>query len=230
DIRAVAESEVEAVLLDEAARPFDLRCGPLLRAVLLEPDGGDRLLVLCLHHIVTDGWSMGVLAGELGRLYSAAVRGEPAQLPPLPFRFADFAAWQRERLTAAAMDEQIAYWEGQLSGIVPLELPTDRPRPAVRTAAGAVHRFTVPESLTARLLELSRSRGVTLFTTLIAATQVLLARYTGQRDIALGTVTSGRSRAELESIVGFFVNTVVVRSQADSSLSFVDFLDRVRPA
>jgi amino acid adenylation domain-containing protein/non-ribosomal peptide synthase protein (TIGR01720 family) len=228
DVRAVAESEVEHLLLDEAARPFDLRHGPPLRALLLDVAGGDRRLVLCLHHIVTDGWSMGVVAGELGRLYTAAVRGEPADLPPLPFRYADFAVWQRERLTGVAMDAQIAHWERQLSGIAPLELPTDRPRPATRTASGAVHRCTVPKALTARLLELGRSRGITLFTTLVAATQVLLARYTGQRDIALGTVTSGRSRAELENIVGFFVNTVVVRSLVAGSLSFVDFLSQVR--
>ncbi|HSV66607.1 MAG TPA: amino acid adenylation domain-containing protein [Mycobacteriales bacterium] len=232
DIRAVSEPDVERVLLDEAARPFDLRHGPLLRALLLELGSADHLanhlLVLSLHHIVTDGWSMGVLADELGRLYSATVRGEPPQLPPLPFRYADFAAWQRDRLSGSVLDEQVAYWERQLSGLPALELPTDRPRPAVRTAAGAVHRFTVPEWLTARLVELGRSRGVTLFTTLVAATQVLLSRYSGQDDIALGTVTSGRGRAELANIVGFFVNTVVIRSGVDASLSFMDFLERVR--
>jgi amino acid adenylation domain-containing protein/non-ribosomal peptide synthase protein (TIGR01720 family) len=228
DVRVIDESQVERELLDEAGRPFDLRRGPLLRALLLTLNDTDHLLVLGLHHIVTDGWSMGVLADELGRLYSATVRDEPVQLPHLPFRYADFAAWQRDRLSGRALDEQIAYWERQLAGVAVLELPTDRPRPVVRTSAGALHRFTVPASVTARLVEFGRSRGATLFTVLIAATQVLLARYTGQRDIALGTVTSGRTRAEVQNLVGFFVNTVVIRSTVEGSLSFEDFLDQVR--
>ncbi|HEU5470743.1 MAG TPA: amino acid adenylation domain-containing protein [Actinophytocola sp.] len=224
----IAEADVDAGLLAEAARPFDLHTGPPLRAVLFRLGPDDHLLALALHHIVTDGWSMGILADELGRLYSAAVTGEPARLPALPFRYADFAAWQRERLAGPGTDAQIAYWERQLAGLTPLELPTDRPRPVLRGTAGAVHRFTVPAELTARLTEVGRSRGATLFTTLVAAVQVFLARHTGQRDIALGTVTSGRTRAEVENLVGFFVNTVVLRETIDADLSFVDHLRRVR--
>ncbi|WP_410667666.1 amino acid adenylation domain-containing protein [Amycolatopsis sp. cmx-4-68] len=227
-VRAVAASDVERELLAEVLRPFDLARGPLFRASLLELADDDHLLVLVLHHIVTDGWSMGVLAGELGRLYSAAVDGTAAELAPLPLRYADFAAWQRDRLAGPALDDQIAYWERQLAGVPPLELPADRPRPAVRGTAGATHRFTVPAAVTTRLTALGRERGATLFMTLAAAAQVLFARYTGQRDIALGTVTAGRSWDELADLVGFFVNTVVLRSRLDGDPPFADFLAGVR--
>jgi len=215
--------DLERELVAEVQRPFDLARGPLFRATVFELGTGDHLLVLVLHHIVTDGWSMGILAEELGRLYS----GE-AELPPLPLRYADFAAWQRDRLAGPELDDRIAYWERQLAGVPVLELPTDRPRPAVRGTAGATHRFTVPPALTARLTGLGRDRGATLFMTLIAAAQVLFARYTGQRDIALGTVTAGRSWDELAGLVGFFVNTVVIRSRLDGDPAFADFLAGVR--
>jgi amino acid adenylation domain-containing protein/non-ribosomal peptide synthase protein (TIGR01720 family) len=227
--RAAPGPQFEHVLLEEVTRPFDLRHGPLFRALLVKLGEDDHGLVLCLHHIVTDGWSMGVLAYELGRLYSEAVNGEPAALPPLASRYADFAAWQRDTLSGPVLDEQIAYWERHLAGVPALELPADRPRPAIRTAAGATHRFLVPAPLSARLTELGRGAGTTLFTTLIAATQVFLARYTGQRDIAVGTVSSGRARGGLENLVGFFVNTVVIRGQVEGSLSFAEFLARTRP-
>ncbi|MEU4522013.1 amino acid adenylation domain-containing protein [Amycolatopsis sp. NPDC024027] len=222
DVRAAGDLERE--LLAEVQRPFDLARGPLLRATVFELGDDDHLLLLVLHHIVTDGWSMGVLAGELGRLYSDPA----AELPALPLRYADFAAWQRDRLAGPELDDRIAYWERQLAGVPALELPTDRPRPAVRGTAGATHRFTVPAAVTARLAELGRERGATLFMTLIAATQVLFARYTGQRDIAIGTVTAGRSWDELADLVGFFVNTVVLRSRFDGDPSFADFLTGVR--
>ncbi|WP_410590178.1 amino acid adenylation domain-containing protein [Amycolatopsis sp. lyj-23] len=222
DVRAA--DDVERALLAEVQRPFDLARGPLFRATVFVLGEEDHLLVLVLHHIVTDGWSMGVLADELGRLYSDPA----AELPPLPLRYPDFAAWQRDRLAGPELDDRIAYWERQLSAVPVLELPTDRPRPAVRGTAGATHRFTVPPAVTARLAELGRERGATLFMTLIAAAQVLFARYTGQRDIALGTVTAGRSWEELAGLVGFFVNTVVIRSRLDGDPSFTDFLTGVR--
>ncbi len=225
---AERRAEVDRLLDTELRRPFDLRRGPLLRVLLVRLATDDHLLILDQHHITTDGWSMGVLIDELGVLYSAALRGEPARLDPLPVQYADFAAWQRERLSGPAADAQLAYWERQLAGVVPVELPTDRPRPVVRTSSGAVHRFVVPVPVTARLVELGRARGATLFMTLAAATQVLLARRSGQQDIALGTVTSGRNRAELERLVGFFVNTVVLRSHVEGGLSFEDLLLRVR--
>ncbi|MET8854209.1 amino acid adenylation domain-containing protein [Amycolatopsis sp. NPDC004625] len=226
DVRVPEDLERE--LLAEVQRPFDLARGPVFRATLWRLGEDHHLLVLVLHHIVTDGWSMGVLADELGRLYSAAVRGTAAGLPPLPLRYADFAAWQRDRLAGPELDDRIAYWERQLAGVPALALPTDRPRPAVRGTAGATHRCTVPAAVTARLAGLGRERGATLFMTLIAATQVLFARYTGQRDIALGTVTAGRSWDELAGLVGFFVNTVVLRSRLGGDPSFTAFLSGVR--
>ncbi|WP_221361227.1 non-ribosomal peptide synthetase [Streptomyces beigongshangae] len=232
DLTGLPEAErpaaADRLLRAELRRPFDLRRGPLLRVLLVRSAGDDHLLVLNQHHIVTDGWSIGVLAGDLGELYSAAVRGTRAHLPPLPVQYADFAAWQRERLAGPALDGALAYWRRQLAGTSPAELPTDRPRTAVRTSPGALHRFTVPAPLTARLTEVGHSYGATPFMVLAAAVQVLLARYGGQRDVALGTVTSGRDRAELERLAGFFVNTVVLRSHVDGTLSFAEFLGRVR--
>jgi len=168
---------LDRFLLEEYARPFDLRNGPLFRAVLARVSADEHVLLLTAHHIVTDGWSMGVLADELSTLYSAAVRGEEATLPPLPLQYADFAVWQRDRLSGTALDEHVAYWRRQLAGIAPLDLPTDRPRPAVRTSAGAVHGFVVPAAVTARLKTLGRERDGTLFMTLVAAVQVLLSRW-----------------------------------------------------
>ncbi|OKI32048.1 non-ribosomal peptide synthetase [Saccharothrix sp. CB00851] len=222
------ETGAQAGLADFVARPFDLRTGPLLRAAVLAADeDGEHLLVLCLHHIVTDGWSMGVLAHELGLCYSAAVRGQEADLAPLPLRYTDFARRQRAGLTGAVLDAHLVHWERRLAGMAVLDLPADRPRPAVRTAAGSTHRRTVPPDVAAGLVELGRAHGATLFTALMAGTQAFLARVSGQRDIAVGTVTSGRDHPDLAGLVGFFVNTVVIRSHVDPELSFVDFLRRV---
>jgi amino acid adenylation domain-containing protein/non-ribosomal peptide synthase protein (TIGR01720 family) len=230
DLAAVAEPETELtrVLRAELARPFDLRALPLFRALLVRLGDREHRLLLNTHHIVTDGWSTGLLTGELCALYTAEVRGEPPALPPLPLRYADFAVWQRERLSGGVLDPGLAYWTEQLADLPPLDLPADRPRPPVRGSAGAAHEFEVPAELTARLRELARESGATLFMVLVAAVQVLFARYTGRRDIAVGTVTSGRNRAELENIVGFFVNTVALRSDVDLASSFTGFLSRVR--
>ncbi|GAA3463672.1 non-ribosomal peptide synthetase [Saccharothrix longispora] len=218
----------EAGLADFVDRPFDLRAGPLLRAALVAVAEDEHLLVLCVHHIVTDGWSTGVLAEELGRCYTAAVHGAAPDLPPLPLRYTDFAVRQRARSTGAVLDAQLAHWERRLAGMAVLDLPTDRPRPAVRTTAGATHHRTVPPAAAAALAELGRSRGATLFTTLVAVSQAFLARTTGQRDVAVGTVTSGRDHPDLAGLVGFFVNTVVLRSRVDPAQTFVDFLGEVR--
>ncbi|GAA4545286.1 amino acid adenylation domain-containing protein [Amycolatopsis samaneae] len=218
----------KGLLAEEITAPFDLGAGPPFRALLvaLAPLLGvdDHLLVLTMHHIVADGWSMGVLAGELGELYSAAVRGERAELAPLPLRYTDFARWQRGRL--AELDEQLPYWREQLAGIAPLDLATDRPHPAVRSSRGHSVGFTVPAPVTAGLRRLALERDASLFMVLTAAVQVLLARRSGQRDVAVGTATSGRARAELERLVGFFVNTLVIRSTVEGT--FAGLLDRVR--
>ncbi|WAP59864.1 non-ribosomal peptide synthase/polyketide synthase [Streptomyces sp. S465] len=222
------EAELRALLAYDRARPFDLRRGPLLRTGLIRLGAREHVLSLTLHHIITDGWSTGVLLGDLRELYRAALSGEPAALPPLPVHYADFAHWQRAELTAPRAEEQLAYWKRQLADVPPLELPTDRPRPAVRTRYGATVEFTVPAEVVRPLREFGQARGTTLFMTLVAAAQILLARLSGGRDIAVGTVTSGRERAEVERLIGFFVNTLVLRSTVDPRARFDDFLAEVR--
>ncbi|HKN49043.1 MAG TPA: amino acid adenylation domain-containing protein, partial [Actinomycetota bacterium] len=219
---------LDRVLLEKYSRPFDLRQGPLLRALLVRCAEDEHVLMLCAHHIVTDGRSMEVLTEELGALYAAALGGEVAGLAPLPLQYADFAVWQRERLSGAALEEHLGYWKHQLSDVSPLDLPTDRPRPPVRTSAGARHDFVVPPDITARLGEIARANETTLFTVLVAASQVLLARYARTRDVAVGTVTSGRNRPELDGLAGFFVNTVVLRSTVNGMATFGNFLTDVR--
>ncbi|MCA1681994.1 MAG: condensation domain-containing protein, partial [Actinobacteria bacterium] len=232
DLSGLAQAEREAelgrVVAGEALRPFDLARGPLMRAGLVRLAADEHVLTLMLHHIVTDGWSAGVLMSDLGELYRAQVVGVAPELAVLPVQYADFAVWQRERLSDSVLQEQLGYWRGQLDSVAALELPTDRPRPAVHTTNGAVHEFVVPESVAAGLKDLGRGQDSTLFMTLVAACQVLLARWSGQDDVAVGTVTSGRDRAELEGLVGFFVNTLVLRSAVDRTQTFGEFLASVK--
>ncbi|HWH00600.1 MAG TPA: amino acid adenylation domain-containing protein, partial [Pilimelia sp.] len=227
DASAVAgdPAALERLLHEAYTAPFDLRTGPLLRATLLRLGADEHVLLLAAHHIVTDGWSMDILVGELGAAYDAA---GPPPLPAPPIQYADYAVWQRERADGPAARRQLDYWTRQLAGVSPLELPTDRPRPAVRTSHGAVHDFAVPAGVTGALTDLARRHDTTLFTVLVAACQALLARYAGQDDVAVGTVVSGRGRPELERLVGFFVNTVVLRSAVDLDRPFTDFLADVR--
>ncbi|OON72930.1 non-ribosomal peptide synthetase [Streptomyces tsukubensis] len=222
------EAALHELLSEQTGTPFDLREGPLVRAALVRLAEEDHILALCVHHIVTDGWSSAVISRDLRAMYAARLHGGKAELPPPSLRYADFAQWQRDRLTAEAAEEQIGYWRERLAGLEPLELPTDRPRPPVRTTNGATLGFRVPEEATDRINELAASRGITLFTVLLAACQLLFARHSGRRDIAVGTVASGRERAELEELVGFFINTLVVRTSVDEHLSFHDLLARVK--
>ncbi len=224
---AQREAELAGLLAAEGRRAFDLRVGPLLRPTLLRLSPREHVLTLAVHHIVTDGWSNGIVAAEVGALYRAARDGVPADLPPLPLRYADYAAWQRELLSGSTMDDQLAYWRDQLADLAPLELPTDRPRPRVRTVVGDVWEGTISAETTAALGRLSRAGETTLFSTLVAACQLLLGRWAGQDDVAVGTITSGRDRAELEGLVGFFVQTMVLRSRIDGALPFTDFLHDV---
>ncbi|MEU7788012.1 non-ribosomal peptide synthase/polyketide synthase [Amycolatopsis sp. NPDC049159] len=215
----------EDALAREALRPFDLRTGPVLRARLFRRSPGEHVLLLAMHHIVTDGWSAGVLATELDTCYAAHLRGDEPDLPPLPVQYADFAAWHRDRPEPA---EQLGFWRDRLAGLAPLELPTDRPRPAVRTTEGEWFGFDVPAGVAAKLRELASAQGGTLFMTLVAACQVLLAQWAGQDDVAVGTVTAGRDRAELERLVGFFVGTLTLRSTVDTRRTFREFVAGVR--
>ncbi|WP_268891514.1 non-ribosomal peptide synthase/polyketide synthase [Lentzea tibetensis] len=218
-LREVETTEVDDVLADELRRPFDLRQGPLTRAVLVRVAPAEHVLLLCQHHIITDGWSVSLLVDELAELYGGG------ELPELEIQYPDFALWHSNRLDVT---EHLPYWERQLAGIETLNLPTDRPRPRLRTTAGAVHRRDLNADLVRALTDASHERNATLFMTLSAAVQVLLSRYTGQSDIAIGTVSSGRTRTELEALAGFFVNTVVLRSTVDNSATFTEFLADVR--
>ncbi|MFI2612139.1 amino acid adenylation domain-containing protein [Kitasatospora sp. NPDC018619] len=220
-------ARADELLRAELGRPFDLVEGPLLRAVLLRLGAAEHTLLVNMHHIAADGWSKGVFARELGVFYANAAEGRDGGLPPLPTRYRDYAAWQREQLTDDRLESELTYWKGVLADVEPLELPTDRPRPAVRTTNGALARFRVPAEVGRALSDLGQRHDGTLFSVLVAATQVLLARYSRQRDIAVGTVSMGRERSELEPLVGFFVNTLVLRSEVDADLPFTEFLGRV---
>ncbi|MEU1066673.1 non-ribosomal peptide synthetase [Streptomyces albidoflavus] len=219
---------LDRLLLDEARTPFDLRRGPLLRTLLVALAPERHALVLSLHHIVTDGWSAGVLTGDLMAYYTAETRGEPAALPELPVQYADYAVWLRERLARPGARRGLGHWRERLDGLQPLDLPTDRPRPAVRSGAGALHPFTVPAPLADRLRALSKERGATVFMTLTAAVELLLSRRSGQTDVAVATAVSGRERPETERMAGFFVNNLVLRTSVDESRPFTALLDSVR--
>ncbi|HVO10122.1 MAG TPA: amino acid adenylation domain-containing protein [Vicinamibacteria bacterium] len=226
---ADGEAAARRLAREENARPFDLARGPLLRAKLLRLRADDHLLLLTMHHIVSDGWSMGVLVRELGRLYEAFRAGCPSPLPELAIQYADFAAWQRRWLEGGALAEQLAYWRRRLQGSPPvLELPTDRPRPAVQSFRGAVTRRALGRALSEEVRALGSGEGASLFMTLLAAFQVLLARLCGEDDVVVGTPIAGRNRAETEGLIGFFINTLVLRTDLSGQPSFREALRRVR--
>ncbi|MFI9000578.1 amino acid adenylation domain-containing protein [Streptomyces sp. NPDC053541] len=232
DLTTLPEAEREkalaALLRAEVDTPFDLSAGPLFRAVLVRRAEDDHVLVLSLHHIVSDGWSLDVLTRDLTAFYRSAVEpGTPAP-DELPVQYADFAVWEQNRRESAADAGRLAHWRRLLDEVPPLALPTDRPRPDVRTTRGAVHRFALTADQTAALKELGRSRGATLFTTLTALTQLLLATASGSRDIALGTASAGRDHRQTDDLVGFFVNPVVIRSRPRTTDTVASFLDEVR--
>ncbi|MGV9251182.1 non-ribosomal peptide synthase/polyketide synthase [Streptomyces sp. NPDC003697] len=218
----------ERLVTDELRRPYDLTAGPLTRALLIRRQPEDHVLLLAQHHIVTDGWSVGVLTRELAALYHAEVSGEPDGLPGAGVQYPDFAVWEQRRLSAGGDEEDLAYWKRHLAGLPQLELPTDRPRPAVRTTAGAAHRHHLPAGLVNRLRNLAGDRGTTVFTLLAGAAAVLFSRYSGQRDVAFGTITNGRGRRDLEDATGFFANTVVLRGEVDEALTVHRFVDSMR--
>ncbi len=233
DLRGVPEGEREARRLAEAeaAFPFDLARGPLLRSTLLRLGDGDHVLCFTMHHVVSDGWSMDVLVREVSALYAAFARGEMPELPELPVQYADFAVWQRGWLVGAVLEEQLAYWKGRLRGAPPvLELPTDHPRQAGRGARAGSRDFALSPGEVERLGTLSRREGATLFMTLLAAWQLLLARYAGTEDVVVGTPIAGRTRRETEGLIGFFVNTLVLRAEVAGEASFRELLGQVREA
>ncbi|WP_438019494.1 amino acid adenylation domain-containing protein [Sorangium sp. So ce315] len=213
---------------DEAARPFDLERGPLLRASLFRLAPDEHLLLVTLHHIASDGWSLGVLAHELTAAYEAFARKEQPELRALPVQYADYAVWQRQELTEDLLQAEREVWRRRLDGAPPLELPTDHPRPAARSSRGRTHRFALPRDLAAALRRRSQELGATLFMTLLAGFQVLLHRYSGQDDFCVGTPVAGRGRTELEPLIGLFVNTLVLRARLDGDPRFEELVGRVK--
>ena len=233
DLRGVPDPKREGTakqwLAEEAVRPFDLAAGPLFRATWLRLADDEHILAMTAHHAVWDGWSAGVLLGELRALYDAFSTGQPSPLPEPPIQYADYAAWQHDWLQGRALDEQLAYWGEHLASSPPLlALPTDRPRPAVQTVRGALHRFKLPGRLAKALSELSRQEGATLFMTLMAAFTTLLSRYSGQKDVVIGTPVAGRSRPETEGVIGLFVNTLCLRTDLTGDPTFRELVARVR--
>ncbi|MGV9907801.1 condensation domain-containing protein, partial [Streptomyces sp. NPDC003388] len=231
DLRSVAgedaREEAATALVDtEGFRPMDLGTGPMVRALLIRLADDEHLLSLTVHHIAFDGWSAGVLSRELTALYGARLTGTASGLTEPPLQYADFAVWQREWFTGEVLAEQLDYWRGRLAGTEPLELPTDRRRPARRTGNGAMLTFRVPAQTADGARRLSKDTGASLFMTLLAVFQVVLSRYSGQEDIAVGTPIAGRNRAEIENMLGFFVNTLVMRTDLSGDPTFTELLAR----
>jgi NRPS condensation-like uncharacterized protein len=233
DLKALPEEQQsqqsQQLAIQEAQKPFDLSKAPLLRVTLLQLGLTDYVVLFTMHHIVADGWSMGVLIQEIATLYQVFCIGQPSPLPELSIQYADFAVWQREWLQGDVLDTQLAYWQQQLGNNLPvLKLPTDNPRPAVPAYRGAKQSLRLSKTRSAELKAFSAKEGVTLFMTLLAAFNILLHYYSGQDDIVVGTDVANRNRAETEGLIGFFVNQLVLRTQLGGNPSFREVLERVR--
>ncbi len=226
---ADAEAELHRLVGGEASTPFDLERGPLIRGRLVRLAADDHVLLLTMHHIVSDGWSMGVLVHELSVLYASYRRGEEDPLPPLPVQYADYAVWQRRWLDGEALRQQSDYWKATLAGAPELlELPADHPRPARQDHAGASAAVELDEELTAGLRALSQRHGATLFMTLLAGWATVLSRLSGQTDIVVGTPTANRGRREIEGLIGFFLNTLALRVDLSGSPTVAELVERVK--
>ncbi len=223
------EALAATLIREEAARPFDLAHGPLLRGLLLRLAARDHTVLLTLHHIAGDGWSLGLLVREVAALYPAFAAGRPSPLPELPVQYADYSLWQRSWLQGEVLEREIDWWRHQLAGLPPLlELPTDRSRPAVQSHKGATRPVRLPAEWARQAEEIARQEGATLFMVLLAGFQALLARISGQDDLAVGTPVAGRNRVETEGLIGFFVNTLVLRGGLAGTPTFGELLGRVR--
>ncbi|MGH3381788.1 MAG: amino acid adenylation domain-containing protein, partial [Actinoallomurus sp.] len=226
----VREDAVRQATLDAATRPFDLATEPAFRATLIRVAAADHVLVLAMHHIVSDAWSLGILAEDLPALYEARLGGREAVLPAPAISYADYAAWTRDDDAGMRAEADLNHWRERLAGLEPLELPLDRPRPAERSSAGAVHAVVLPAALAGGLSAVAERAGATMFMTLLAGFQVALAFHTGQDDIGVGTVVAGRDRPQTQGVVGFFVNTLVMRGDLSGDPSLAGHLDQVREA
>ncbi len=223
------QQKAQQLATAEAVRPFDLSRGPLLRLNLLRLDATEHVLLTTMHHIISDGWSLGVVMREIEALYEAYRSGEESPLAELPLQYADYAMWQRQWFNAEMLDEQLGYWKRQLAGApAVLDLPTDRKRYGVRSHRGATQALILSSDLGSSLKALCREEGVTLFMLLLAAFQVLLARHSGQEDVVVGTPIAGRTQKETESLIGFFINTLALRTDLSGDPSFLQLLGRVR--
>ncbi|MHC8338371.1 amino acid adenylation domain-containing protein [Pseudomonas sp. HLT2-19-2] len=229
DERTLDQSSVDTAVAEEIARPFDLRTGPLWRVLLLQVNADEHVLVLTVHHIAADGWSMQVMVDEFSALYQAAVEGHPANLSNLPVNYSDYARWQRDWLEAGEGARQLTWWSEQLAGSqAPLELPSELPRPARRTERGASLALNVDRELLAGLRQRAQEQQVTLFMLLLASFQTLLHRQSGQSSISVGVPSAGRSRIETEGLIGFFINTQVLRAEIDGQQTFSTLLQQVK--
>lgn len=223
------DAEVQRLAAQEAEQPFDLTKGPLLRVTLLKLRETEHVLLFTIHHIIFDAWSREVLIRELAMLYESFSSGQSSLLPELPIQYADFAHWQRQWLQGEVIEQQLTYWKQQLGGNLPvLQLPSNHPRPPVQTFRGATQKFEVTASVTEKLKQLSLSENGTLFMTLLAAFETLLYRYTNQKDICVGSPISNRNRSEIEPLIGFFLNTLVLRTDLSGNPQFQELLARVR--
>ncbi|MDZ8185054.1 MAG: condensation domain-containing protein [Nostoc sp. ChiSLP02] len=229
ELQGLPEASVQQIVTQEVRQPFDLSIAPLLRVTLVRQQAESHLLILTMHHIITDGWSMGIFFKELEVLYHAFSKEQPNSLPELTIQYADFVLWQRQWLTQQVQQKQLDYWKQQLAGVPPLlELPTDYPRPPVQSFSGSTKKFQLEKDLTSQLVSLGQQSGVTLFMTLLAAFAVLLHRYSSQNDICIGSPFANRDRQEVDPLIGCFVNTLVLRTQIEDNPSFSDFLQQVR--
>ena len=222
------QTEANRLTAEEAQRSFNLSKDLLLRVTLLQLDDAEYLLMLNMHHIVSDGWSIGVLIQELGALYTAFASEKPSPLPDLSIQYADFAKWQREWLQGEVLETQLGYWRQQLNGISMLNLPADRPRPAIQSYRGKRQFLQLPKQLSEALETLSQREGVTLFMTMLAAFKTLLYHYAQQEDIVVGSPIANRNRSEIEALIGFFVNSLVLRTDLSGNPTFRELLNRVK--
>jgi amino acid adenylation domain-containing protein len=222
------EARLREMAAEEAARPFDLAAGPLLRSRLVRLAPAEHVLLVCVHHTVFDGWSFGVFVRELAALYEARSAGRTADLPELPVQFADYALWEREWLRGEALERLVAYWRSALDGVSTVQMPTDRPRPLLQRFDGGLERIHVDASVLDGLRALGRREGTTLFVVLLAAVQVLAHRYSGQDDVTVGIPIANRGRPELTSLIGYLVNTLAIRTDLSGDPAFVELLQRVR--
>ncbi|HET8842842.1 MAG TPA: condensation domain-containing protein, partial [Ktedonobacteraceae bacterium] len=222
------EQEIQHLILQEARYPFNLSSDLMLRARVIRVAQQEHVLLLTLHHVACDGWSLGIIHYEISTLYNALINNQPSPLAPLPIQYADFAYWQRQLLQGEVLASHMNYWRQQLADLTQLALPYDFPRPAIETFRGAYSRVRIPRELTGRLKELSQQTGVTLFMTLLTTFAALLSLYTGQTNLAIGTPIANRTQKELEGLIGFFVNTLVIRCDLQGDPTFIQALQRVR--